>query len=166
MMKHAERGELDVIPPLGSVTITLDVSPLEIELGPCHQRRFPVSSHHDGNRRRHGGRCGMAGSGALRRPSSASRQPPLIGPDMAAIAANHLLDRNAGGKGASGLGEGEALLGDHALRLELPGRSAKGELHHPQAHDFLRLLTQARGIEGKFHPGCEHGFPPRLRPAP
>ena len=23
MMKHAERGELDVIPPLGSVTITL-----------------------------------------------------------------------------------------------------------------------------------------------
>ena len=32
MMKHAERGELDVIPPLGSVTITLDVSPLEIEL--------------------------------------------------------------------------------------------------------------------------------------
>lgn len=32
MMKHAERGELDVIPPLGSVSITLDVSPLEIEL--------------------------------------------------------------------------------------------------------------------------------------
>ena len=32
MMKHAERGELDVIPPLGSITITLDVSPSELKL--------------------------------------------------------------------------------------------------------------------------------------
>jgi hypothetical protein len=32
MMHHADRWELDVIPPLGSVTITLDVSPPELEL--------------------------------------------------------------------------------------------------------------------------------------
>jgi len=32
MMQHADRWELDVIPPLSSVTITLDVSPPELEL--------------------------------------------------------------------------------------------------------------------------------------
>ena len=32
MMEHPNRWELDVIPPLGSITITLDVSPPELEL--------------------------------------------------------------------------------------------------------------------------------------
>ena len=32
MMEHADRWEFDVIPPLSSVTITLDVSPSELEL--------------------------------------------------------------------------------------------------------------------------------------
>jgi hypothetical protein len=32
MMEHPCQGELDVIPPLGSVTITLEVSPTELEL--------------------------------------------------------------------------------------------------------------------------------------
>jgi hypothetical protein len=31
-MEHGDQGELDVIPPLGSVRITLDVSPSELEL--------------------------------------------------------------------------------------------------------------------------------------
>jgi hypothetical protein len=31
-MQHADRWELDVIPPLGAVTITLDISPPELEL--------------------------------------------------------------------------------------------------------------------------------------
>ena len=32
MMEHPDRWELDVIPPLRSITITLDVSPPELEL--------------------------------------------------------------------------------------------------------------------------------------
>lgn len=32
MFEHTERWELDVIPPLSSMTITLDVSPPELEL--------------------------------------------------------------------------------------------------------------------------------------
>ena len=32
MIEPANRGELDVIPPLNKVTITLDVSPAELEL--------------------------------------------------------------------------------------------------------------------------------------
>jgi hypothetical protein len=32
MMDNADRLELDVIPPLNSLTITLDVSPQELEL--------------------------------------------------------------------------------------------------------------------------------------
>jgi hypothetical protein len=32
MMEHPYQGELDVIPPLRSVTITLEVSPTELEL--------------------------------------------------------------------------------------------------------------------------------------
>jgi len=32
MGEHLEQWELDVIPPLGSITITLDVSPPELEL--------------------------------------------------------------------------------------------------------------------------------------
>ena len=32
MMEHPDRWDLDVIPPLGSITITLDVSPPELEL--------------------------------------------------------------------------------------------------------------------------------------
>jgi hypothetical protein len=31
-MEHSDRGELDVIPPLRSFTITLDVSPTDLEL--------------------------------------------------------------------------------------------------------------------------------------
>lgn len=31
-MEHHDRGDLDVIPPLGSVRIVLDVSPSELEL--------------------------------------------------------------------------------------------------------------------------------------
>ncbi len=32
MFEHTDRWELDVIPPLSSLTITLDVSPPELEL--------------------------------------------------------------------------------------------------------------------------------------
>lgn len=32
MMEHTDRWELDVIPPLNSFTITLDVSPQELEM--------------------------------------------------------------------------------------------------------------------------------------
>ena len=32
MFEHTDRWELDVIPPLSSMTITLDVSPPELEL--------------------------------------------------------------------------------------------------------------------------------------
>jgi len=32
MMEHTDRWELDVIPPLNSLTITLDVSPQELEM--------------------------------------------------------------------------------------------------------------------------------------
>ncbi len=32
MFEHTKRWELDVIPPLSSMTITLDVSPPELEL--------------------------------------------------------------------------------------------------------------------------------------
>jgi hypothetical protein len=32
MMEHTDRWELDVIPPLNPLTITLDVSPQELEM--------------------------------------------------------------------------------------------------------------------------------------
>ena len=32
MFEHTDRWELDVIPPLNSLTITLDVSPMELEM--------------------------------------------------------------------------------------------------------------------------------------
>jgi len=32
MMEHPDQWELDVIPPLSSITITLDVTPPELEL--------------------------------------------------------------------------------------------------------------------------------------
>jgi hypothetical protein len=32
MIEHADRWELDVVPPLNSLTITLDVSPMELEM--------------------------------------------------------------------------------------------------------------------------------------
>ena len=32
MFEHTDRWELDVIPPLSSMTITLDISPPELEL--------------------------------------------------------------------------------------------------------------------------------------
>src|SRR5680860_279497 len=86
-------------------------------------------------------------------------EPPLVGPDLAAITADDFVHRAARGERAHGLGEREALFGQHTLRLAMARGVAERELHGAQHHDLLRLLAQPRRGEGKIHPGSEHEIP-------
>ena len=92
----------------------------------------------------------------VRTDPTSTTQATFVGPYMAPIAANHLCHRPANRKSASRLGKREALLGEHALRFELAWGSAASKLHHTQSHDLLRLLTETRSRERKFHPRSEH----------
>jgi hypothetical protein len=98
MLEDPDRWELDVIPPLNSVTITLDVSPPELELAvatngvslcPAMMRAIVAA---------------MVVEVTLRparfwvfAPTLSAQEPPLVGPDMAAIAEHHPFDRDAKG---------------------------------------------------------------------
>ena len=75
---------------------------------------------------------------------------------MSSIAANHLCHRPANRKSASRLGKRETLLGEHTLGFELALGSTASKLHHTQSHYLLRLLTETRRRERKFHPRSEH----------
>jgi hypothetical protein len=91
--------------------------------------------------------------------SLATREAALVGPDVAAIAANDSSRRYTDRKAGGGLCEGKALLGNHTMRLKLAGRTADSEFNQSEPDDLLRLLTETRGIERKLHPGGKHGFP-------
>ena len=90
------------------------------------------------------------------RTGASSTQATFVGPYMTPIAANHLCHRAANRKGTSRLGKSEALLGEHTLRFALAGGSTASKFHHTQSHYLLRLLTETRRRERKFHPRGEH----------
>ena len=96
MFEHTDRWELDVIPPLNSLTITLDVSPPELELAVATSGASLRYRHDEGDRRRHGGRRRL-GRALLASANLTAGQSALVGPDMAAVAADHPVHRSAQG---------------------------------------------------------------------
>jgi hypothetical protein len=65
MTDHLDQWELDVIPPLGSVTITLCVSPPELELAVATSGVSLLPRHDESDRRRHGRRRDIAARAVL-----------------------------------------------------------------------------------------------------
>ena len=60
-----EDGEFDVIPPLHSVTITLDVSPTELELAVATSGKIALPGDDECHHRRDGGRYDVAARAAI-----------------------------------------------------------------------------------------------------
>jgi len=96
MFEHTDRWELDVIPPLNSLTITLDVSPMELEMAVATSGASLRSALMESDRRRHGGRRRL-GTAPLASAKLTAGQSPLVSPDMAAVAADHPVHRAAQG---------------------------------------------------------------------